>query len=536
MPYTLNRTDGSVLTTLADGTKNDSITSLTFIGKNFNNYGEAFNENFLRLLEHFSSQTPPSSPSLGQLWFDKTNGILKVYQGPVETWKVIPVSNTILGTSNQITANPTASGITLSLPQNIHNQATPTFRNLTLNESAFGVPPLAVNSSFLVSNLNADLLDGQQGSYYSNYNNLTNKPSLGTIASLSTITLGTDTTGNYVTNLVQGSGIAIDNPSGVGSTPTIRHAATSIIAPTVQSSNVEGDYNFIKNVTFTYDSYGHATTTAITSAAESNGFKTVVPYNTTPSSGYTWVSETSPGVLDENKRITANTPETTLEIFAGQALDIRVDNAKKAILIDHSDTSSVTNTNNINGNVIRNLSFDTHGHVTAVVSTDLDTRYFSASGGSLSGFLILHSNPTADFHAATKQYVDQKNSVIGYVIFYASTGAIYNNVVKNVTVSRYGVGNYRIYLNAGIQSGSLDYVPVVSSIGNTLTMENTNELYQTAGGVWTHQSSYFDVYLTQTIGYRQGHAQDDIDTSTYFYRQYTDNTTGDGLIRVILVR
>lgn len=536
MPYTLNRTDGSVLTTLADGTKNDSITSLTFIGKNFNNYGEAFNENFLRLLEHFASQTPPNSPSLGQLWFDKTNGILKVYQGPVETWKVVPVSNTILGTSNQVTATPTASGVTLSLPQNIHNQATPTFRNLTLTEGAFGVPPLTVSSNFLVNNLNADLLDGQQGSYYTNYNNLTNKPSLGTISSLSTITLGTDTAGNYVKNLVQGSGIALDNPTGVGSTPTIRHAATSIIAPVVQSSNVEGDYSFIKNVTLSYDSYGHATGATITSATESNGIKTVVPYNVAPVAGYTWVNENTLNVAAENKRVTSNTPETTLEIFAGEALDIRVDNAKKAILIDHSDTSTVANTNNLNGNIIRNLSFDTHGHVTAVVSTDLDTRYFTNTGGSLTGFLTLHADPTNTFHAATKQYVDQKNSVIGYVIFYASTGAIYNNVVKNVTVSRYGVGNYRIYLNAGIQTGAIDYVPVVSSIGNTLTMGNTNELYQTAGGVWTHQNTYFDVYLTQTIGYRQGHDQDDIDTSTYFYRQYTDNTTGDGLIRVVLVR
>ena len=536
MPYTLNRTDGSVLTTLADGTKNDSITSLTFIGKNFNNYGEAFNENFLRLLENFSSQTPPSTPSLGQIWFDKTQGILKVYQGPTETWKVIPVSNTIIGTANQITAAPTASGVTLTLPQNIHPQATPTFRNLTLSESGFGVPPLTVTNSFLVTNLNADLLDGQQGSYYTNYNNLTNKPSLGNIASLSTITLGTDTSGNYVQNLVAGGGINIDSAVGIGNQPTIRHAPTSVIPPTVQSNNVAGDYNFIKNVTFTYDSYGHATTTSIVSGVESNGFKTVIPYNTTPGAGYTWVDESSVGVIPENKRVTAGTPETTLEFFAGQALDIRVDNDKKAILLDHSDTSSVVNTNNLNGNVIRNLSFDTHGHVTAVVSTDLDTRYFSVNGGTLTGFLSLNADPSQNLHAATKQYVDQKNSVIGYAVFYASTGAIYNGLAKNVTVSRFGVGNYRILLNVGIRTGGIDYVPIVSSIGNTATMGNTNELYQTAGSINVQQSDYFDVYVTQTIGYRQGHDQDDIDTSTYFYRQYSDTSSGDGLIRVVLIR
>lgn len=39
-----------------------------------------------------------------------------------------------------------------------------------------GTAPLEVASATLVTNLNADLLDDQQGSYYSNYRNLTNKP------------------------------------------------------------------------------------------------------------------------------------------------------------------------------------------------------------------------------------------------------------------------------------------------------------------------------------------------------------------------
>jgi hypothetical protein len=49
-----------------------------------------------------------------------------------------------------------------------------TFKSTVAN----GTAPLTVTSTTVVGNLNADLLDGQQGSYYNNYNNLTNKPTI----------------------------------------------------------------------------------------------------------------------------------------------------------------------------------------------------------------------------------------------------------------------------------------------------------------------------------------------------------------------
>jgi hypothetical protein len=69
MPYILNKTNGNVLTVVQDGDV-DNTTSLLFVGKNFSGYGEIINENTLKLLENFSSSTPPSKPIQGQLWFD----------------------------------------------------------------------------------------------------------------------------------------------------------------------------------------------------------------------------------------------------------------------------------------------------------------------------------------------------------------------------------------------------------------------------------------------------------------------------------
>ncbi len=84
MAYTINLTNGTVLTTIADGTVNSTSTGLTLIGKNYPNYGTFLNDNFVHLLENASNSTAPVTPLTGQLWWD-TAGNLKVYTGSV--WK-----------------------------------------------------------------------------------------------------------------------------------------------------------------------------------------------------------------------------------------------------------------------------------------------------------------------------------------------------------------------------------------------------------------------------------------------------------------
>jgi hypothetical protein len=80
MAYTINLTNGTVLTTIADGTVNDSSTSLTLIGKNYSGYGTYLNDNLVHMLENASNDTAPTTPLTGQLWWD-TAGNLKVYTG-----------------------------------------------------------------------------------------------------------------------------------------------------------------------------------------------------------------------------------------------------------------------------------------------------------------------------------------------------------------------------------------------------------------------------------------------------------------------
>jgi len=81
MSYIINKTDGSVLTEVVDGTIDQTTTDITLVGKNSTSYGELFNENFVKILENFANTTQPNKPLQGQLWFDTSEGRLKVYDG-----------------------------------------------------------------------------------------------------------------------------------------------------------------------------------------------------------------------------------------------------------------------------------------------------------------------------------------------------------------------------------------------------------------------------------------------------------------------
>jgi hypothetical protein len=86
MAYIINKFDGSPLLVLEDGTLNTS-TSIGLLGRNYVGYGETQNENFLFLLENFANNSPPTTPTTGQTWFNKTTTALNVYTG--EAW--VPV-------------------------------------------------------------------------------------------------------------------------------------------------------------------------------------------------------------------------------------------------------------------------------------------------------------------------------------------------------------------------------------------------------------------------------------------------------------
>jgi hypothetical protein len=81
MSYTVNKTDGTVLTIVGDGTIDNTSTDITLVGRKYSGYGEVLNENIVKLLESFANRTAPNNPLEGQIWYDTLEGRLKVYTG-----------------------------------------------------------------------------------------------------------------------------------------------------------------------------------------------------------------------------------------------------------------------------------------------------------------------------------------------------------------------------------------------------------------------------------------------------------------------
>lgn len=80
MAYIVNKTDGTALVTITDGTI-DNTTSLTLFGKSYSGFGELLNEDLVKLLENSASTSAPVAPLRGEIWFDTTTNQLKVYDG-----------------------------------------------------------------------------------------------------------------------------------------------------------------------------------------------------------------------------------------------------------------------------------------------------------------------------------------------------------------------------------------------------------------------------------------------------------------------
>lgn len=85
MAYTIVKSDGQVLTTIADGQINTTSTSIGLPGRNYAGYGVVQDTSFVHILENFADSTPPANPLRGQLWFNTNTNTLLVCPTDGET-------------------------------------------------------------------------------------------------------------------------------------------------------------------------------------------------------------------------------------------------------------------------------------------------------------------------------------------------------------------------------------------------------------------------------------------------------------------
>lgn len=78
--------DGTLLTTIPDGSIETTSASIKFPGRGYINYGEPVNENMLWIMQNFASASSPTSPLNGQLWYDTNTKLIKVYDSTSGSW------------------------------------------------------------------------------------------------------------------------------------------------------------------------------------------------------------------------------------------------------------------------------------------------------------------------------------------------------------------------------------------------------------------------------------------------------------------
>lgn len=88
MGLIVKHSDGSEFLNIPNKTYDDVSTSLRLPGKGVLNWGEAYVNNFVHLLENFASTTEPNNPQVGQLWYNTGSGVLSVYTIGQE-WEVV---------------------------------------------------------------------------------------------------------------------------------------------------------------------------------------------------------------------------------------------------------------------------------------------------------------------------------------------------------------------------------------------------------------------------------------------------------------
>jgi len=301
MAYTINLTNGTILTTVADGTVNSTSSSLTLIGKNYAGYGDFLNENFVHMVENFADSNAPTTPLIGQLWWDSA-GNLKVYTGSI--WRTI---STVTSSNSAPTSSVTGSSWwdTFNQQLNVYNGSSwvlvgPAFTsstgqsgtivgtitdssaashvavNVYVENTLVGIiskdseyTPQSVISGFTSVKPGFNLSTAVTNNKF--VGSATNADSLGSVAAANYARTDTATTFNSTVNVASGSGLTVGSSNNF----TISHTgALTKLTNNINNANIAIEANVagIKTAAITIDgTYG---STIIANLSTSGAFET----------------------------------------------------------------------------------------------------------------------------------------------------------------------------------------------------------------------------------------------------------------------
>jgi len=154
--------------------------------------------------------------------------------------------------------------------------------------------------------------------------------------------------------------------------------------------------------------------------AGSSTWKTVGKYDDL---NFTVTSGTNSGTLQLRNGITT-IDTVTFQATVGEGLNIST--ANNVITINHADTSSVSDSDNSNGIVLQDITFDGFGHVQTIGTTDLDSRYVSTTTAGDGIFVT----GTASVPIVSVAYLESAAGALDNIIQAAPTGGTLNNTAE----------------------------------------------------------------------------------------------------------
>lgn len=449
MAYTINRYDNTAIAIIEDGTVNTSL-EVKLIGKNYAGYGEIQNENTVHMLENFAGATAPAKAIRGQLWYDTANKKLKYHTGDsiggVKLWKTTggteygaEPSNPVEGdlwfdtardqlkirkTSGWLAIGPQSAGT--GTTQMVSRQVLDTDDNqhsiiaATINDSVVYI--ISTDGDFTLSTTDTDsIITGF--SLIKKGLTLRNTDPITGVSGVAESVFYWGTAGN---SLRLGGFAASDYVrSGIASfSTTVRFADTGY---TVGDSNdlavfIEtGTEPVIQNVTgprITFrvrDGSDIKDTLVIDAGAL---LPDVTETYNIGSSTKKWSGVYATnffGRADRADQLLVGADYRIASTSAGvNTIAVRDSSGGLTATAFNGNATSATRLANLR--TINGVNFD--GTTNIIVE---DSTKLPLTGGTLTGFLNLHSDPTSGGHAATKNYVDAKFG-IGGVLSIANGG------------------------------------------------------------------------------------------------------------------
>jgi len=202
MAYTIVKSDGTVLTTISDGTINTTSTSLGLPGRNYAGYGQTFDTNYVHIIENFADSTPPANPLRGQLWYDTGDSTVKVCPTDGETNALAWLSLTSTSSGGNTTFG------SVSVTGNLSSNNLSATNTVTANAFTAGYLTISANATIA----NADITSATIGTLTTTDITTGSATTPGNITGIWTVT---GNTGNNASALLlETGGIYISNSAG----------------------------------------------------------------------------------------------------------------------------------------------------------------------------------------------------------------------------------------------------------------------------------------------------------------------------------